>query len=425
MNVFLRSAQWLMLLVGLLLLPSWPAQAMSQSFGPFTIDDAIPGLISLDGDIDAGAALNFRRALEAAPNAELVVLNSAGGMVHIGLLIADDVHQRGLATFIPEEAGCYSACAYIFLAGIERQVDGELGVHQISSSSSDLVSAQMSISDIIDLLVRFDTPTDVLTAMFRTPPDDMHVFTKAEVAKFGINRSGVDNEIASSERSELEEGGEQVAENAGSPASDDLQDSDASINASLSKLSAIEEYARRPTRMAIFAGLDLFGGDITSMRTDSATECARSCLGMSGQCKAFTFNTDPGAMRGPNCFLKSDQSAPDGNAVAISGQLLSSAERDPEPFSMGTIDPNSALYEDIDLPGGDLSSRPFGGKISAQGCRLACVENKRCIAFTYVKRKKECWLKGAAAGMPRYAEGMVTGLKTTQTFAPASVISLE
>jgi hypothetical protein len=142
----------------------------------------------LEGEIDEGAALNFRRALTAAPKATRLILNSPGGVVPIALLIADDVSQRKLDTVIPAGSKCYSACAYIFLAGENRQADGELGVHQISSDAPDLQRAQVAISDIIDLLTRFDTPTEVLTVMFRTLPDDMYVFSAAEIEKFGINR---------------------------------------------------------------------------------------------------------------------------------------------------------------------------------------------------------------------------------------------
>jgi hypothetical protein len=91
---------------------------------------------------------------------------------------------------------------------------------------------------------------------------------------------------------------------------------------SLSKLSSIEEYTRRPTRIAVFAGLDLYGDDISSQRTDGAANCARACLSMGGKCKAFTFNLDPRAVRGPNCFLKASQGKADGNSAAVSGKFL-------------------------------------------------------------------------------------------------------
>ncbi|WP_287305962.1 PAN domain-containing protein [Mesorhizobium sp.] len=399
------------------------AHAAVKSFGPFAVDDAHSDTISLNGEIDAGAALNFRRAAEAAPNAKLVVLNSPGGVVQIALLIADDVHERKLATYIPKKAGCYSACAFIFLAGVERQVDGELGVHQISSDSTDLVSAQLSISDIIELLNRFDTPVEVLTVMFKTPPKDMHVFTPDEVARYGIDRQRGSRPTSASNAGN-QPGADTSSTPSTPPANAVTNDTPATEGSSLSKLSSIEEYTRRPTRMAVFAGLDLFGDDITSQRTDDAANCARACLSMGGECKAFTFNMNPHIARGPNCFLKASPGKADGNSAAISGQFLSSADPDPNTFSMGVIDPKTAVFKNVDLPGGDLSRRPFGRNVTAQQCRLACVANNRCIGFTYMKRKSQCWLKGTI-GTPRYAEGMISGLKKMMSFAPASIISLE
>lgn len=393
-----------------------------RSFGPFTVDDAHSDIISLNGEIDVGAALNFRRAVEAAPDAKLVVLNSPGGAVQIALLIADDVHERKLATYIPKGAGCYSACAFVFLAGVERQVDGELGVHQISSDSTDLVGAQLSISDIIDVLNRFDTPVEVLTVMFKTPPKDMHVFTPDEVARYGLDRKQDTPTTAASKNTPSAESTEPLSA-AAAPAPTANQ-TDAVNGPSLSKLSSIEEYTRRPTRMAVFTGLDLYGDDISSQRTGDAANCARACLSMGGQCKAFTFNVDPRVVAGPNCFLKASQGRADGNSAAISGKFLSSVDPDPNTFSMGVIDPKTALFENIDLPGGDLSRRPYGRNVTASQCRLACVANDRCIGFTYMKRKSQCWLKGAV-GSPRYGEGMISGLKKMTTFAPASIISLE
>ncbi|UGX85374.1 PAN domain-containing protein [Phyllobacterium meliloti] len=405
-----------------------PSQATQQSFGPFSIDDSRPDVIALNGEIDVGTALNFRRVLQAAPNAKLLVLNSPGGMVQFALLIADDVHQRNLATFIPKGSSCYSACAYIFLAGNERQVDGELGVHQISSDSGDLVSAQYSISDIIDVLNRFNTPIEVLTVMFKTPPKDMHVFTQDEVARFHINRKREDPttnptvNVSNAPPSAIDSSNAaQIAPATLPPTAG----SDAGRNdQALSKLSTIEEYARRPTRMAIYAGLDLFGDDISSVRTSDAAQCAKSCLSMNGQCKAFTFNANSSATRQPNCFLKASEGKADGNVVAISGKLLSSADPDPQQFSMGTIDPKLAIFKDVDLPGGDLSSRPFKKGGTAQQCRLACIAENRCIAFTYIQPKTECWLKGVF-GTPIHGDGMITGLKKMQTFSPTSIISLE
>lgn len=401
-----------------------------QTFGPFAVDSARPDLISLNGLIDAGSALNFRRALQAAPNAKLITLNSPGGNVQMGLLIADDIHQRKLATYIPKESKCYSACSFAFLAGNERKVDGELGVHQISSDSPDLVGAQLAISDIIEVLNRFDTPMDVMQVMFKTPPDDMHIFSQEEIGRYGLNRTASQrsDELAASRQETLT--ATQPVDASGSsgnqqgtsdqPTADSLQASLPQDTA----LSPIEEFTKRPNRVAIYTGLDLFGDDISSIRVDDAASCAKSCLAMDGQCKAFTFNTNPKLRKGPNCFLKSSAGRADGNSVAFSGRFLSGAEADPSAFTMGVIDPQTALFDNVDLPGGDLSRRPHQSAKTPLACRLACVDEALCIAFTYIKAKQECWLKGAI-GSPVFGKEMISGIKKLETFSPAKVISLD
>lgn len=398
------------------------ASAGEKTFGPFIVDDADKGVIALNGDIDVNSALSFRRALQAAPDAKLVTLNSPGGNVQMGLLIADDIHQRKLATYIPKGSKCFSACSFVFLAGNERKVDGELGVHQISSDAPDLVGAQLAISDIIEVLNRFGTPMDVMHVMFKTPPDDMHVFTSEEIERYHLNRSGdepsgtatvvtVPAPSSTTNQPPTAPGG-----TAGMPMVSDLQTE--------SRLSPLEEFTKRPNRIAIYTGLDLFGDDISSLRVDAAAACATSCLVMNGECKAFTFNASPKIKKGPNCFLKSSTGRADGNSVAFSGRFLSASEEDPSSITLGTIDPQSALYDDIDLPGGDLSRRPERSAETPLDCRLACIDEARCVAFTYIKPKKECWLKGAI-GTPMFVKGMVSGLKKLETFSPAKIISLD
>ncbi len=347
----------------------------------------------------------------------------------MALLIADDVHARGISTYIAKESGCHSACALVFLAGVERQADGTLGVHQISSESGDLVSAQLSISDILDVLNRFGTPVEVMTWMFKTPPNDMHVFTADEIASYKINRKRQDPAPTASQAATTIESTPDTKTTtvtpAVTPATTATTDKRPVIgDQALANLSAIEDYTRRPTRMALYTGLDLFGDDLRAERMADAAECAKNCLAMNGVCKAFTFNTNTKIVKGPNCFLKSSEGRADGNAVAISGKFLSSVEPDPQDFTIGTIDPTASLFKDVDLPGGDLSSRPAQIGSTALQCRLACIDEGRCVAFTYIKRKKECWLKGAI-GTPRFGAGMVTGVKDVKSFAATKIISLQ
>jgi hypothetical protein len=163
-----------------------PAETQSgpngEWIGPFFLPDADETTIALAGDIKAGAALDFIRAYRKRPTARVVTLSSNGGSVDEGLLVAHQVHDKGLATHVPAGTGCYSACAYIFFAGKERMADGELGVHQIYGDGVSAADAQIALSDVLDALEDFDVPQEVVSSMLRTRPEDMHIFTERELA---------------------------------------------------------------------------------------------------------------------------------------------------------------------------------------------------------------------------------------------------
>ncbi|EAQ15048.1 hypothetical protein [Maritimibacter alkaliphilus] len=155
-------------------------------YAPIVYDSRYPGILALWGDIDERTTLNFERAMEEFGTPSLVMLNSDGGLVTSALLMARRVRSIGADTFIPKDAGCYSACAFVFFAGVVRDAQGELGVHQISSDSGDLESGQVSVSDIIDTLSDFDVPNDLLVAMFRTPKDEMYILSRDEKVEYSM-----------------------------------------------------------------------------------------------------------------------------------------------------------------------------------------------------------------------------------------------
>jgi len=163
----------------------WAARA-ADSYPPFHLDKVDRTAIVLDGVIDERSALNFRRALAARPHAKKLVLQSPGGVVQIGLLIAEEVYERGMETTIPFGQVCASACSFVFLAGRERSAQGSLGVHQLNARKPDIRAVQTNISDILELLGKYGTPREVLTRMFGTPPEKMHFFSATEMAGMGL-----------------------------------------------------------------------------------------------------------------------------------------------------------------------------------------------------------------------------------------------
>ena len=160
-------------------------------FTPFFVETGDLSTLHLEGPIDARSALAFSRALDELSEVRTVVLSSPGGDVYSALLIAREVDRRGLATVIPHGAICYSACSFLYLAGHQREALGSLGIHQISSEDPDLVSGQVALSDILEMLNGFGVPNDLIVVMLRTPPEDMHVLTSEEIDRYGLSGTRV------------------------------------------------------------------------------------------------------------------------------------------------------------------------------------------------------------------------------------------
>jgi hypothetical protein len=167
-------------------LPKAGYSEINQTYSPFVFDPDYPDVLFLVGGIDGRTALNFERAIEKNGVPRVLVLSSDGGFVNQALLIARRVRALHIDTLVPEAGSCYSACSLIFFAGVVRSAEGELGVHQISAETGDLVSGQVSISDILETLGGFDVPNQLLVDMFRTPPDEMYILSDAEKVEYSM-----------------------------------------------------------------------------------------------------------------------------------------------------------------------------------------------------------------------------------------------
>lgn len=164
------------------------AQTAENPYYPVILVPNTSDTIALVDTIDSRTPLAFERMIADNPGVREVLLQSGGGSVTSGLAIASRVHALQLKTTIPSGSGCYSACSFIFFAGHQRQAFGELGVHQISYGGGDgsLIDGQYAIADILDVLNRFDVHPNIFSIMFRTPPEDMFVFSTEENRLYGF-----------------------------------------------------------------------------------------------------------------------------------------------------------------------------------------------------------------------------------------------
>lgn len=156
-------------------------------FGSFLTFDEIPGLLALVGDIGAKTPLDMRRALNSIDEPTMLALASDGGNVASALMVAYEVQELGLTTYVMPDTGCYSACSFIFFAGKVRLAEGDLGVHQVWGEDADASSAQSIVSDILEAFSEFGVQQQVTSAMLRTRPEDMYIFSQRELVEWRIN----------------------------------------------------------------------------------------------------------------------------------------------------------------------------------------------------------------------------------------------
>ncbi|MCR9061931.1 MAG: hypothetical protein NXI02_31705, partial [Rhodobacteraceae bacterium] len=141
--------------------------------------------ILLQGPIDSYAALQVARQISASPEAKQVHLNSEGGQVVFALLIARMIFNAGLNTYVPHDSVCFSACVYAFAAGRSKHADGFVGVHQMAADTESNELTQRLTAEILQEMAQYAVPEEVIDRMFRTPSDDMHIFSDSELRRFG------------------------------------------------------------------------------------------------------------------------------------------------------------------------------------------------------------------------------------------------
>ena len=122
---------------------------------------------------------------------KLILLNSIGGNVSGAVRFARYVRENQMNTWIAKNQTCASACALVFLAGIQRFSEGKLVVHQYLPPAEQAnekiardkawISVQRIIGETITLLNSFGTPRFVFERIFSSP--NLYEFTEAEMAE--------------------------------------------------------------------------------------------------------------------------------------------------------------------------------------------------------------------------------------------------
>lgn len=332
---------------------------------------------------------------------DLVVAASAGGSVYEGLQMASILHDKGVNTYIPEDANCESSCTKIFLGGARRMVLGELGVHQFFSGAQDAkhegrkdlttATTQYTTSDIIGILNEFDTPPFVYEKMFGTV--DIYYFKAAEKQRLGIGISEpaflarvmeVDDFIAANPRilrRPAQEG-----------------DSTETARAMPPSPAMRPEIDESPNLEKRYPNTDFFGMDLNTrgLRNVSIEQCEAYCQ-RTPSCSAWSYVH---ATRW--CWPKSGIENISIAANVTSG-ITDPSRINPDIFNRPFIEATG-----LDIPGYDLYPKGLRN-MSLDQCRHACQATTNCVAWSYVPKKAWCFPKH---GIGQYSSqlGVISGV---------------
>jgi hypothetical protein len=176
--------------------------------------------ISAAGAITADTPVAFRKFANGKNlQGATIVLDSDGGSVLGAIALGRDIRALKLNTTVGEladttpaksgvmrakfssRADCESMCAFVLLAGIQRDVapDARVMVHQIwlgdrredptagSYSAEDLVLVQRDIGRLAKYTIEMGGTGDLLEVALRIPPwEPMHALTRAELRNMGF-----------------------------------------------------------------------------------------------------------------------------------------------------------------------------------------------------------------------------------------------
>lgn len=123
-----------------LVMASTPLRAMEWTAElRMSLEDAGGFVYSGEGPIDGNDAQKLAKLYASkklfgnkSSERSVVRLNSPGGAIVGGMQLGAAIRKLGLDTEVPASAGCYSACTFAFLGGVERQIEGKFGIHALS-----------------------------------------------------------------------------------------------------------------------------------------------------------------------------------------------------------------------------------------------------------------------------------------------------
>ena len=333
-------------------------------------------IITVEGELLSGDEKKFTQ-IALQNDMAVVLFSSPGGSTLAGVEIGRAIRLKGYFTAVSGGALCASACGYAWLGGVKRFMERsskigfhasyvrENGINKESGVGNALVGAYLNSLGLSQYAIAYISTAGPDAMTWMRPEDAADVGIEVQV----VDANG-DPEKPQSEKLPMPDDDSIVVAPLGPPPNGP------SLTVSPSTPpKAAEVRARVMSRMA---GVDIFGHDLPGMPLKNVTEaqCEEACVADT-RCRAFTFN-----IRHNVCFLKSGGERVFRNPGATAGYMSTLETR--------LRQSNIIIMERTDYPGNDyeeLRDVEFGA------CSDSCERDERCLAFTYMAKRKRCWLK--------------------------------
>jgi ATP-dependent protease ClpP protease subunit len=316
-----------------------------------------PRIIAITGELQPGDEKKFIEAALPADRA-VVLFNSEGGNLHAGMEIGKAIKLKQFYTLVAKDTYCASACALAWLAGAKRFMEpgARVGFHAAYEMKDGQAETSSSANALVGAyLNQLGLSFEAIVYITTAAPASMQWLTADDANQYGIEVELIKETVA--------------------------------------------QPAEPPTvaQWLVKDGVDLFGSDLWDkpIVVTSAADCEARCQKQPG-CRAYTFNK-----RNSVCFLKTNAEVMYRNQRALSGYeaaLENSLKQSP-----------FIIEENTDYAGGDFQKL---SKATFTECIQACEGHPGCMVFSYVGRRKQCWLK-SQAGASVTKKGVTSGIKET------------
>jgi hypothetical protein len=171
------------LLLALCLTTAFPACAAEITAGGTAV--TLSGLIVPDD------AETFKVRTRLLPGKATVILNSPGGNLLAAFAIGEFIRLRGWSTYVSDE--CDSACALIWLAGVQRLMTAgaRIGFHSASVNGQETGMGNVALGAYLN---RIGMSRETAAYATKAGPDSITYLTPGEAKRVGIEISVVNPE---------------------------------------------------------------------------------------------------------------------------------------------------------------------------------------------------------------------------------------